>query len=94
MAREMLYVFAYDISDNKLRRRVAERLEAHGTRVQGSVFELRTTQAKAEALLLKLDKLRLPGDSIRLYCIPEDARMRCKTAGGAPIGEATEFWLL
>ena len=94
MSRDALYVFAYDISENKVRRKIADILEHHGTRVQGSVFEVRTTQIKAENLLKQLDRQRLPGDSIRMYCLPEDARQRCRISGGAPIGEATEFWLL
>jgi CRISPR-associated protein Cas2 len=92
--RDMLFVFAYDIADDRVRRRVAALLEKWGTRVQDSVFEVRCTRARAEALLVALDRLRLAGDGVRMYALPEDARAASQQVGGAPIGEATEFWLL
>jgi hypothetical protein len=45
-------------------------------------------------LLARLSAERLSGDSIRMYCLTEDARARSRTAGGAPIPEKSEFWLL
>lgn len=92
--RDTLFVFAYDISDDRLRRRVSGILEKQGTRVQESVFEVRTVQTRADALLTRLDRLRAPGDRLRMYAIPEDGRVRSRQVGGAPIGEASEFWLL
>jgi CRISPR-associated protein Cas2 len=94
VAREMLFVFAYDISQERVRRRVASRLEKRGTRVQESVFEVRTTQQRAEALLRQLDSERMSGDAVRMYCLTEEGRQRSRSAGGPPIPERTEFWLL
>lgn len=94
MAHEMLYVFAYDVVDDPVRRRIASLLEKRGTRVQESVFEVRTTQSKAEQLLRRLDTERKTGDAIRMYCLTEDGRQRSRAAGGPPIPERTEFWLL
>ena len=94
MARELLFVFCYDIADNRVRRRVAAMLEQHGTRVQDSVFEVHATAPLAQKLMQALQRLRMAGDSLRMYCLTQDGRARSLAAGGAPIAEATEFWLL
>jgi len=47
---EFLVVFSYDITRDANRRRVAESLELHATRVQFSVFEGRMSLAKARRL--------------------------------------------
>lgn len=92
--RDGLFVFAYDIASDRIRRRVAERLERHGVRVQESVFEVRASQDEAEAVLATIDRELAAGDRVRMYAIPEDGRRRSRQLGGAPIGEAQEFWLL
>ena len=94
MAREHIFVFCYDVASNKARRRMAELLEDKGTRVQKSVFEVRCSLEKAEGLLQRLLAERCPGDSVRMYCLTEEARARSRAAGGAPIPERAEFWLL
>ena len=94
MAREHIFVFCYDVAGNKARRRMSAILEDKGTRVQKSVFELRCSLEKAERLLARLSAERGPGDSVRMYCLTEEARARSRAAGGAPIPERSEFWLL
>ena len=94
MARDLVFVFCYDIADNRVRARVAKMLEQHGTRVQESVFEVHAGPAAAQALMARLERLRMPGDSLRMYCLTPDGRARSRVAGGAPLPEATEFWLL
>jgi len=94
MAREHLFVFCYDAAAAKARRRMAVVLEDKGTRVQKSVFEVRTTLNRAQSLLRRLGQERQDGDSVRMYCLTEEGRARSQTSGGAPIPERTEFWLL
>ena len=94
MAREHVFVFCYDVASDKARRRMADILEDKGTRVQKSVFEVRATLARAEALLARLSAERLTGDSVRMYCLTEEARARSRASGGAPVPEKAEFWLL
>jgi CRISPR-associated protein Cas2 len=94
MAAELIFVFSYDIEDNRTRRAIADLLEQHGVRVQYSVFEVRCTTERAERLLDRLAMLRGPGDSLRMYCLTEDGRARSAARGGAPIPERQEFWLL
>jgi CRISPR-associated protein Cas2 len=72
VSREHLFVFCYDVASEKVRRRMASFLEDKGTRVQKSVFEVRTTLARAEALLAQLAAERLHGDSVRMYCLTEE----------------------
>jgi len=69
MAKKRLYIFCYDISDDRLRTRIAASLEDRGTRVQGSVFELWLTVAQAVKLAQSLAALLDRGDSLRIYGI-------------------------
>lgn len=94
MAREHIFVFCCDVARNKTRRRMAAILEDKGTRVQKSVFEVRCALEKAERILSRLSAEHGPGDSVRMYCLTEEARARSRAAGGAPIPERREFWLL
>jgi CRISPR-associated protein Cas2 len=93
-ARDQLVVFAYDISKNGLRSRISAVLERFGTRVQYSIFECRMPVEKATKLHERLGLMRDPGDSIRMYVIPEDGRRLSRASGGAPVAEKSEFWLL
>lgn len=65
------YVVAYDISNDKNRRKVGEALEAFGKRVNYSVFEIQVkTKAQKNALEKELLKLLKPKeDSLRFYHI-------------------------
>jgi CRISPR-associated protein Cas2 len=94
MARDHLFVFCYDVASSKTRRRMADLLEDKGTRVQKSVFEVRTTLPRAQSLLRRLGLERDDGDSVRMYCLTEEGRARSQASGGAPVPERSEFWLL
>jgi CRISPR-associated protein Cas2 len=91
---EMLMVFAYDISDDRRRRRVAAILEETMVRVQESVFESRLAAAASERLAHRAAAELGPGDSLRVYAIGKDSQPRCRAYGGAPIAEDHDFWLL
>jgi CRISPR-associated protein Cas2 len=94
MAREAVWVYAYDIAADRIRRRVAAVLEEHGTRVQESVFEVHGSEAQAGRLLARLEALIDGGDRLRMYCLNADGRRRSRAVGGTPLPEETEFWLL
>jgi CRISPR-associated protein Cas2 len=94
MSRDTVFVYVYDVSSDRLRRRMAAILEEEGTRVQGCVFEVHADQAKAERIFRKLERERGAGDGLRMYCLTADGRRRSRTKGGAPLPEETEFWLL
>lgn len=95
MARpQHLFVFAYDVARDSDRVRLAELIGERADRVQKSVFEGRMTLAAARRLAETAAILLGPDDSLRVYCIPEEARRVSIAIGGAPISEAGEFWLL
>ena len=92
--RPHLRVIAYDIADNRRRRKIAETLEDQCVRVQESLFEARLTAAKAARLMADLRKLAGPGDSLRLYTVPDSALPACTAEGGVAIADAARYWLL
>lgn len=95
MARtEMLTVFAYDIADDRRRRRVAGILEDGLVRVQESVFEGRLTGAATRRLIGRLEAAMRAGDSLRVYAVAADGLPRCHQSGGAPIMTDEDYWLL
>ncbi|MBN9890541.1 CRISPR-associated endonuclease Cas2 [Salipiger abyssi] len=95
MARgEMLTVFTYDISRNKIRRKAAKILEDEASRVQKSVFEVRMTEARAAAVSQRVAALLDPGDSLRVYVIGANGEHRTRVFGDAvPIEPRSGYWL-
>ncbi len=92
--RPMLMVFAYDIVRSSVRARVANLLEDHAVRVQDSVFEARLTRAAADRLFDRLARLVEPGDMLRMYGIGASGRERSRSAGGAPLPEEGDYWIV
>jgi len=90
----ILHVVCYDIASDRLRDRVAGKLEKLGVRVQKSVFEVRGPHARfmqqIESIALQLE----PGDSIRAYPLPARAVAQTRTYGSAVPPEAFDFFLL
>lgn len=89
-----LRVFVYDVSNDKRRRKIAERLEAQATRVQHSVFEARLTDIATQNLSEDLAKHLGDGDSLRVYLIGKTGLRHSKVYGkGIPIDEGANYWL-
>jgi CRISPR-associated protein Cas2 len=67
------YVVAYDISDNRRRKKIGEVLEAYGKRVNYSVFEivLKSKSQKRELEDALLEYLKPEEDSLRVYSVCE-----------------------
>lgn len=64
----LFYVVAYDIPNDKRRKKVADLLEGYGQRVQYSVFECVLTQTKYDELRRRLKKrIKSAEDSVRFY---------------------------
>jgi CRISPR-associated protein Cas2 len=64
----MLYVVCYDISDDKTRNQMSERLLDFGVRIQESVFECVLDEEAQERMVETLDKIRLADtDRVRIY---------------------------
>ncbi|MBC5797775.1 CRISPR-associated endonuclease Cas2 [Sphaerospermopsis sp. LEGE 00249] len=63
-----LYVIAYDIPDDKRRKKIADVLEGYGQRVQYSVFECQLNTEKYNDLRRRLRKIvKLEEDNVRFY---------------------------
>lgn len=91
---EMLTVFCYDVSDNKIRRRVAAVLEDAATRVQYSVFETRMTKTRADIIAQRVASMLGEGDSLRVYSIGRNGERRSRVYGDGPSFESAEgYWL-
>ena len=56
----MRYVVCYDIADNARRKRVADILDAHGGRVQESVFEIAASRRLFQTCLAELERCLNP----------------------------------
>lgn len=82
----LFYVVAYDIPDDKRRKKVADLLEGYGKRVQYSVFECLLTSAKYDELRSKLKKrVKLSEDSVRFYPLTRQTLSWVEIWGGQPI---------
>jgi CRISPR-associated protein Cas2 len=81
----LFYVVAYDIPDDKRRKKVSDLLEGYGKRVQYSVFECMLTQAKYDELCSRLKKqVKLKEDSVRFYPLSRHTLGQVQTWGVGP----------
>ena len=81
----LFYVVAYDIPDDKRRKKVSDLLEGYGKRVQYSVFECVLTQSKYDELCLRLKKqVKLKEDSVRFYPLSRHTLGQVETWGVGP----------
>lgn len=60
--KKKMWIIAYDIADNKRRRRVVKVLEKYGTRANFSVFECMLTSSQLTLIRNKLKKVIDPSD--------------------------------
>lgn len=89
-----LMVFSYDITDDRLRRRVAKILSDRLVRVQRSVFEGRMTRDEAVKLAGRLARHLDRSDSLRVYCVTPEGLEASFCHSLVPMAESQEFWLL
>jgi CRISPR-associated protein Cas2 len=89
-----LRVIVYDIPSNRRRRKIAALLEERAARVQESVFEARLSQAQLTRLRRRLDAVLVPGDSLRIYTVPNAALTRCHIQGGPMLADGARYWLI
>ena len=86
----MEYLVAYDISTEdaegrKRLRKVAQVCEAHGQRVQKSVFECTLNAAELELLMHKLWRvIKTSEDSVRVYRLREPRQRHVRLMGAQP----------
>ena len=81
------YLVSYDISDDRVRARLAHLLEGYGQRVQYSVFELWLTERELDRLQARLTDAVEAEGTVRLYALCAACRERVQVFGQ---GERTE----
>ncbi len=78
----LFYLIAYDIPDDKRRKKIADILEGYGSRVQYSVFECVLSAKKYQELKKRLKKVfKSEEDNIRLYPISDHTLQQVETWG-------------
>ncbi len=83
----MHYIIAYDVSNDKRRKKLADLFEGYGVRVNYSVFECELSQTQLERILYEIDARRLinkKNDSIRFYHIHRSSLSRSFELGDKP----------
>jgi len=78
-----MYIISYDITSNKLRRKIAKELENYGIRVQYSVFECDISKAKLKEAYVKLVHLMedVEEGSIRCYELCQNCEQKVRVIG-------------
>ena len=89
-----LWMIAYDISDNKIRRTISKQLENHGQRVQYSVFECRLSHTQQHRLQQNLSSLIETFDKIRWYPLCKHCENTINWQGKGEAVETHEYYLL
>lgn len=78
-----MYIVSYDLSDDKLRNKVAKELKNYGRRVQYSIFECQISKKQMEQLYKKLLSVmqRENNGNIRIYYICARCMEQTQTIG-------------
>ena len=89
-----LWMIAYDISNDKVRRQVRKALTNHGTRVQYSIFECFLGNRQKLALQTHLTGLIEKSDSIRWYPLCTWCKEKIIRQGQGLETQNPEYYLL
>ncbi len=96
--KRSFYLVSYDISDDKLRLKVAQLLEGYGERVQYSLFEIWARPREMAQLRQQLMRLVQRDDqkvgSIRIYPLCAVCRARREIVGEGKVVEEVEVAIL
>ena len=80
------YLVCFDISEDKVRRRVGNYLERYGDRVQYSVFEIAVNRAEElNRLKQQIKDLLEPGDDVRFYYLNAESRRQSHDCNDNPV---------
>lgn len=91
----MFMIVSYDIGNDKQRTRAARLLEAHGTRVQYSVFECNLTEMQLANLKKKLAQcVKSEDDSIRFYHLCKDCVGRVDIIGSGEVTVERQYYMV
>lgn len=78
-----MYVVSYDIEKDKIRNKIAKKLEDYGKRVQYSVFECRINESQFSKLYESLSELmtKEKNGNIRFYNLCKNCETKIITIG-------------
>lgn len=91
--QEQLWIIAYDIEDDAVRRQVASLLEEQGQRVQYSVFECWLLPEQRRQLKKTLQRHLEPGDQLRWYPLCQGCSRKVEWQGRGQPSDNPEFYL-
>ena len=92
----MFFLISYDITDDRLRTKIAKTMEAFGERVQYSVFECHLRPPalrKLQALLKKRMDDAGPDDSIRFYNLCVRCQTNANVLGSGNVTENPAYYI-
>lgn len=89
-----LWMIAYDISNDRIRREVRKILKNHGTRVQYSIFECSLRNREKIELQTQLTGLIEKSDSLRWYPLCSWCRDRIIMQGQGTTSKNPDYYLL
>jgi len=91
----VLYVVCYDISDDKTRNLMSERLLDFGVRIQESVFECVLDEEAEERMVEHLDKVPLADtDRVRIYRICQNCVDTVRIYGPGEVTSDPAFYMV
>ncbi len=77
-----LYLVAYDISNNKRRKKLAEKLENYGVRINLSVFECTFTPAQLKEITKFIkNNINRKTDTVKIYYLSQKCYTKSFTIG-------------
>ena len=66
---KQLYVIAYDISNNKKRKKISDLLDMYGERINLSVYECMMTATQKENIIEQFNEIIDKNDIVKIYFI-------------------------
>ncbi|MBZ0181533.1 MAG: CRISPR-associated endonuclease Cas2 [Melioribacteraceae bacterium] len=82
----MKYIIAYDIQNDKKRRKVSKILEENGVRLQFSVFECKLNKKELKELKTKIDNIiNSRSDSVLIFNLCENCESKSLNLGASYI---------
>lgn len=91
----MLHIVCYDISEDKTRRLVSERLLDFGVRIQESVFEALLDDELYARMMMAIDKAPLAkSDKVRVYKVCARCVEAVKIYGPGEVSHDPDFYVI
>ncbi len=92
----MIYFVSYDITDDKIRKKLFKYLKNYGVPVQKSVFELRKSSKDIEQIKKDItDKFKISKtDSIRFYKVCKECMKKIVVQGIGGKTVTSEFYIV